>query len=103
MLILNDAPAWPFWAGGAAIAAITLTLLFVANRRLGISSSYEDLCSIALRFPYFRRDEVTEGRKWRLPFVAGLVLGGFVSAVVTGGWSPTWDLGMFDHFIGTSP
>ena len=47
------------WAlGGAGIAAVTLTLLFVANRRLGISTSLEDLCSFVLPTPYFRRDAV---------------------------------------------
>ena len=40
------------WAlAGAGIAAVTLTLLFVANRRLGLSSSFEDLCSFVLPSP----------------------------------------------------
>ena len=30
----------------------------------------------------------------------GLVLGGFLSAVLSGGWAPTWDLGVFDQVIG---
>jgi uncharacterized protein len=89
------------WAlGGAGIAAVALTLLAVANRRLGISSSFEDLCSFVLTTPFFRRPSVLSGRTWRLPFAAGLVLGGFASAVLSGGWSPTWALGMFDATIG---
>jgi len=32
--------------------------------------------------------------------VIGLMLGGFLSAVLSGGWAPTWDLGMFDQVIG---
>jgi hypothetical protein len=88
------------WAlAGAGIAAVTLTLLFVANRRLGISSSFEDLCSFALTTPYFQRSAVVSGRPWRLPFAAGLVFGGFLSAVLGGGWSPTWALGMFDQIV----
>lgn len=88
------------WAlAGAGIAAVTLMLLFVANRRLGISSSFEDLCSLALTTPYFRRAAVVSGRPWRLPFAAGLVLGGFLSAVLGGGWSPTWALGIFDQVV----
>jgi hypothetical protein len=92
------------WAlAGAGIAGVTLTLLFVANRRLGISTSFEDLCSFALTTPYFRRPAVISGRPWRLPFAAGLVLGGFLSAVLAGGWSPVWALGMFDRIIGFGP
>jgi uncharacterized membrane protein YedE/YeeE len=92
------------WAiAGAVIAAVTLTLLFVANRRLGISSSFEDVCGFVISTPYFRRSAVTSGRPWRMPFAAGLVLGGFLSAIFGGGWSPTWALGMFDAAIGLGP
>ena len=89
------------WAvAGTGIALITLALLFLANRRLGISSSFEDICSLALPLPYFRRKSIVNGRPWRMPFVAGLLLGGFLSAVLGGGWSPTMALGMFDTRIG---
>ena len=92
------------WAlGGAGIAAVTLTLLFVANRRLGISTSLDDLCSFVLTAPYFQRPAVVSGRTWRMPFAAGLVLGGFLSAILGGGWSPTWALGMFDEAVGFGP
>jgi len=89
------------WAlAGAVIAAVTLTLLLIANRRLGVSTGLEDICSAVLDGPYFRRSAVTSGRPWRIPFLGGLVLGGFLSAVLGGGWSPTWALGMLDRAAG---
>ena len=92
------------WAvAGACIAAITLMLLYIANRRLGISTGFEDVCSLVLDAPYFRRATVLSNRGWRLPLLAGLVLGGFVSALASGGWAPTWNLGMFDTVIGWGP
>jgi uncharacterized membrane protein YedE/YeeE len=102
-LILNDLPAMHWALAGAAIAAVTLVLLFVTNRRLGLSSGLEDICSLVLSAPYFRRSSVRSGRAWRFPLLAGLVLGGFLSAVFGGGWSPTWDLGRFDSVIGLGP
>jgi len=99
-LILHDLTPIHWAAGGAGIALVTLALLFVANRRLGISTGLEDVCSFVLPVPYFARDAVRSARKWRLPFIAGLVLGGFLSAVLGGGFAPTWDLGMFDQVIG---
>jgi uncharacterized membrane protein YedE/YeeE len=88
------------WAlAGATIAAVTLTLLIVANRRLGVSSGLEDICSLVLPQPYFHRGAVTSGRPWRFPFLGGLLLGGFLSAVAGGGWAPTWDLGMLDRTL----
>jgi uncharacterized membrane protein YedE/YeeE len=44
-----------------------------------------------------------EGRSWRLPFLAGLVLGGALSAISTGGWRGTWELGMLDDAIALGP
>jgi len=99
-LILTHVPPIHWAIAGAWIAAVTLCLLFLANRRLGISTSLEDVCSLLIAQPYYRRGAVRSGRKWRLPFVIGLVLGGFLSALLSTGWSPTWDLGMFDDLIG---
>ena len=102
-LILHHLTPLHWAAAGAGIASVTLALLFVANRRLGISTALEDVCSFVLPVPYFARDAVRSARHWRLPFIAGLVLGGFVSAVLGGGFAPTWDLGMFDQVIGFGP
>lgn len=102
-LILNNLPPLHWAAAGLGIAVITLLLLFLGSRRLGISTGLEDVCSLVLRLPYFERGAVLSGRSWRLPLLAGLVLGGFLSAALGGGWSPTWDLGMFDARIASSP
>jgi uncharacterized membrane protein YedE/YeeE len=102
-LILHNLPPLHWAIGGAGIAAVTLALLFLANRRLGISTGFEDVCSLLVQHPYFSRAGLLSARKWRLPFIAGLVLGGFLSAVLGGGWTPTWDLGLFDQVIGYGP
>jgi uncharacterized protein len=89
------------WAiAGAFIGVITLTLLLVANRRLGVSTGLEDICSLVIQQPFFQRSAVTSGRPWRLPFLGGLMLGGVLSAVLGGGWSPTWALGILDRTLG---
>ena len=90
-LLLHDLPPIHWALAGGAIAAITLLLLFVANRRLGLSTGFEDLCSFALPYPAFRRN--ASGRIWRAPFLVGLLLGGFLSAWLAGGWTPIWSLG----------
>jgi uncharacterized membrane protein YedE/YeeE len=85
------------------IGAVTLCLLLLANRRLGVSTGFEDVCSLVLAQPYFRRSSVRMGRQWRLPLLAGLVLGGALSALLGGGWSPTWALGTFDTVMDFGP
>jgi uncharacterized membrane protein YedE/YeeE len=102
-LLLNHLPPLHWALAGAGIAAVTLTLLFVTNRRLGISTGFEDLCSIALQSPFFTRASVRAGRAWRLPFLLGLFLGGVTSAVLGGGWHPTWALGRLDEAVAWGP
>jgi hypothetical protein len=102
-LILHGLPPLHWAIAGATIALVTLTLLFVANRRLGVSSGLEDICSLVLEQPYFRRSAITSGRVWRGPFLVGLVAGGFLSAILGGGWSPTWALGMLDRALALGP
>jgi uncharacterized membrane protein YedE/YeeE len=101
-LILHDATAIHWAVAGAGIAFVTLALLFLGNRRLGISTGFEDVCAAVIPAPYFRRGGVGP-QQWRIPFIGGLMLGGAISAVVTGGWALTWDLGMFDTAIGWGP
>ena len=100
MLILNDMQPIHWALGGLGISAVTIALLGLANRRLGVSTGFEDICSLVLDAPYFKRSAITTGRPWRLPLLGGLLIGGMLSAVLGGGWSPTWDLGMFDTEIG---
>jgi uncharacterized protein len=99
-LILHELTPIHWAVAGTGIALITLALLFLANRRLGISTGFEDVCSFVLPVAYFGRDAVRTARAWRLPFIVGLVVGGFLSAVLGGGWTPIWNLGVFDQVIG---
>jgi uncharacterized membrane protein YedE/YeeE len=103
VLILHDLAPLPWWQAGAALGGITLLLLWVTNRRLGISTGFENLCALAVRAPYFRRREIAGSHGWRLPFLGGLVLGGALSAAAGGGWEPFWDLGRFDATFGWGP
>src|SRR3990172_12882762 len=103
MLLLPQLEPWHWAVAGAAIGAITLLLLWVTNQRLGISTGLENLCALAIHPPYLRRGEITGSHRWRLPFVGGLVLGGFLSAETSGGWQPFWDLGVFDVVVGLGP
>lgn len=103
MLILHQLPVMHWALAGIGLGLVTLTLLAVSGQRLGVSTGLENLCALVLRVPYLRREEVRASQGYRLPFIGGLVLGGFLSAVLGGGWSPTWALGMFDTQIGWGP
>ena len=53
--------------------------------------------------PYFKRSGLHGPGAWRLPFLAGLLLGGLLSALLGGGWHPSWALGLWDQSIGAGP
>jgi uncharacterized membrane protein YedE/YeeE len=102
-LILHDLTPLHWALAGVGVAAVTLALLLLGGRRLGVSTGFEDVCSLVLRAPYFRRPAVLTGRQWRLPLLIGLVLGGFLSAALSGGWEPTWAMGLFDRAVEFGP
>ncbi len=103
MLILHDLEPYHWAVAGAAIGAMVLALLYITNKRFGVSTGFESACSLVLRAtPYFQRDSLRESNPWRLAFLAGLVLGGVLSASLGGGWEPTWDMGMHDTHLGMS-
>lgn len=102
-LIMHGVEPYHWAIAGAGIGVITLLLLAFTNRRLGISTGYENMCSLVVRAPYFRRSALVGSNSWRLPFLLGLVGGGVLSAALAGGWRPFWDLGMFDQHIGWGP
>jgi uncharacterized membrane protein YedE/YeeE len=99
-LLSTGSPPLHWALAGAGIGIVTLVLLFTTSHRLGISSGFEDVCSLVLRLPYLRRAEVLAGRPWRLPFLCGLVAAGALSVALARGWTPTWDLGRFDETFG---
>lgn len=99
-LILNDVTPLHWALGGAAIGAITLALLFVGNRRLGVSTGFENICALVVDAPYFRRESLLAAGSWRFPLLGGLLVGGFLSAILGGNWEPTWALGVFDAEVG---
>ena len=102
MLILNDLTPYHWAVAGAGIGVLTILLLLLAKKRLGISTGFENVCSLVVKAPYFERDSLTSSHSWRLPLLAGLVIGGALSAQLGGGWTTTWDLGVFDAAIGWS-
>lgn len=73
---------WPWYVSGPLIGLTVPALLLLAGKPLGISSSFQSLCALltardrrALARDPFHREE-----GWKVVFVLGLILGGFIAA-----------------------
>jgi uncharacterized membrane protein YedE/YeeE len=86
---------WPFWAGGLAIGGFVLVFLWLDNKLLGVSTGCAELCQVRSR-PELRDS-------WRLAFLGGIVLGGFLAGRLAGA-APTVAIGRLDGLLaGTAP
>ncbi len=70
---------WPWYITGPLIGLYVPVLYLLVNRHFGVSSSFRDLCAACVRpraayFQYNWRDH-----RWRIVFVAGIAIGGFLA------------------------
>ncbi len=75
---------WPWYVTGPLIGLFVPVIYLLLNKHFGISSTFRDICAAALRpaAPYFKYN--WKANSWRLVFVAGIVIGGFLSRATLG-------------------
>ncbi len=73
---------WPWYAAGPLIGLMVPALLLLGNKSFGISSSLRHICAACIpsKIPFFQYDWKKE--MWNLFFVAGILLGGLLVALV---------------------
>jgi uncharacterized protein len=73
---------WPWYVAGPLIGLMVPALLLLGNKAFGISSSLRHFCAACIpsKIPFFQYDWKKE--LWNLFFVAGIVLGGLLVALV---------------------
>ncbi|MCB0060611.1 MAG: YeeE/YedE family protein [Caldilineaceae bacterium] len=72
---------WPWYVAGPLIGLSIPALLLLANKTLGVSSSFRHMCSIAApnsKLEYLRSNK-WQKEIWSLVFVASLLVGGFIA------------------------
>lgn len=94
-------PAWPWWAAGVVIGLMVPLMYWLHNQALGVSTGYGSLINLVrpgLRTAWFR---ATFGSRvdWRVWFVAGMVLGAFVAARLSGRPWVTAEMGLFTAMV----
>jgi len=70
---------WPWYVCGPLIGLYVSLLYLLLNKHFGISSTFRDICAarVGPRADYVRCN--WKDNRWRLLFIAGIVIGGFLS------------------------
>lgn len=73
---------WPWYVAGPLIGLTVPILLILGNKSFGISSSLRHICASCFptKIPFFQYDWKKEA--WNLYFVAGIFIGGVISALL---------------------
>ena len=73
---------WPWYIAGPLIGLTVPALLLLGNKTFGISSSLRHICAACIpsKIPFFQYNWKKE--VWNLFFVAGILLGGLVVALL---------------------
>jgi uncharacterized membrane protein YedE/YeeE len=78
MNITQFSEPWPWYVAGPIIGLSVPVLLLLGNKRLGISSTLQDICALCL--PGFSKKLKFDvaGNAWNLYFVIGVLIGGII-------------------------
>lgn len=68
--------SWPWYIGGPLIGLTALAILFFERKSLGVSSSFEQVCAVAL--PAGEKRKSIWKDTWQIWFVGGMILGGAI-------------------------
>jgi uncharacterized membrane protein YedE/YeeE len=91
---MHDVIVWSGWIGGIAVGLYMLVQFVVSGKALGVSTGFGNVCGLASRRPFFRTGKYADRLNWRLWFLVGLPLGGFVALLTSGGtFEPHFDMG----------
>ncbi len=93
---------WPWWAGGLVIGLLVPLLYYFLNSALGVSTGYASLIRLVAGRPYLRwfaHRRFDERWGWRIFFLGGMLLGGFLAGRLEGRTLYTLDMGVFTETL----
>ncbi len=73
---------WPWYISGPLIGITVPMLLLLSGKSLGISSSFQYLCSAASSRGRHGKpaNPISQKDRWKVIFALGMILGGFIAA-----------------------
>lgn len=89
---------WPWWLGGIIIGLMVPAMYYFLNTALGVSTGYGNI--VKLIFPktklkWLNSEKFKDVFNWRFFFIVGMIIGGFISARLSGANILRFDMGIF--------
>jgi hypothetical protein len=103
-------PVWSPYVSGIGIGILTWVTFLLSDRSLGCSTAFARFSGIlekafrgkkTLEKPYFRK--VIPELNWDLMLIVGIVIGAFISSMVSGSFKMSWVPSLFAQAFGSSP
>ena len=82
---MTEVIVWAGWVGGIGVGIYGLVQLYITGKALGVSTGYGNFCSFVSKASFFHEGDYEEPNNWRLWFIIGLPLGGFLAAFTSPG------------------
>jgi len=99
---MNEIVVWSGWIAGIGIGCYAIIQYWLTSKPLGCSLSYGNFCAMVSRAPYFSQGAFESADNWRLWFILGVPLGGFLAAASSPGfeWQLTLSMGtLYDQVL----
>jgi hypothetical protein len=91
---MYDVIIWPSWLAGAGIGGLMVLFYWVTGKQLGVSRAYGNMLGYLSKLHFFQQKDFTHN-SWRLWFILGIVLGGFIATMIAhpGEYHISFDMG----------
>jgi uncharacterized membrane protein YedE/YeeE len=94
---------WPWWLGGIGVGLLVPLMYYFLNTALGVSSGYGNILKLLLpktKLRWLNTDAYKNVFNWRFLFIAGMIIGGFLSARTSNMALTTTQMGLFTERTG---
>lgn len=81
---MTEVIVWSGWVGGIAVGIYMVFQLFVSGKLLGVSTAFGNVCGFISKASFFHTGEYESLNNWRLWFIVGIPIGGFIAALTSG-------------------
>ena len=96
---------WPWWLGGIIIGLLVPLMYYFLNTALGVSTGYGNFLKIihpSTKLKWLNSEKYKDRFNWLFIFMIGMIIGGFLSARVSGMPILESGMGLFTETLGWS-